>query len=137
MTLPNRFSPERMFFPNSISVSGTGTALGQTLLANIRSGKFTGRIGTDAAPEQNADLAILADAPPQVAAALHQHARNGATGAIVLAPAPGLRDMAREAGIRVIGPHAFGIMLPGIGLNASLLPLSPAPGPGCGPISTW
>ncbi len=128
MTLSNRFSPERMLLPGSLSLSGTATTLGQTLLSHIRSGNFSGRVGTDAAPELNADLAILADDPPQVEAALAQHARNGAKGAIVLAPVPGLHDIARAAGIRVLGPHSFGIMLPGSGLNASLLPLSPAPG---------
>ena len=128
MALLNRFNPERVFSPGSLNLSGAATALGQTVLANIRSGSFAGRIGIDEAPVQNADLAILADAPQQVAGALAAHARNGATGAIVLSAVPNLRDLARTAGIRVLGPHAFGIMLPNAGLNASLLPLVPAPG---------
>lgn len=128
VTLSHRWNPERMLLPQTITVSGAGTALGRTLMANIRSGHFSGRVGTDAAPEPNADLAILADDPAQVPAALAAHAAGGARGAIVLNAAPELAETARRAGIRVMGPHAFGIMLPGLGLNASLLPLLPAAG---------
>jgi acetyltransferase len=122
------FDPERLFGPESIALSGTATPLGQKLLENFESAGFTGKIGTPDAPIQDADIAILADDSPKIPAALAAHAARGVSAAIVLSPEPNLRTLAKAAGIRVLGPHSFGMILPGIGLNASTLPLMPATG---------
>ncbi len=49
MTVPAKrnFDPARLFNPESISLSGAHTVLGQQILANLRAGGFTGPIGTD------------------------------------------------------------------------------------------
>ncbi len=122
-----RFDPERFFHPRNIAVSGTSTPLGQRLLANLREGGFAGAIGTDDEPIRGADAALLADDAGDVAAALAAHAGRGVRGAVVVSQAPNLPALARAAGIRVLGPHSFGLMLPGLKLNATTL-VMPAAG---------
>jgi succinyl-CoA synthetase alpha subunit/RimJ/RimL family protein N-acetyltransferase len=53
-------------------------------------------------------------------AALKALAAAGGQTAIVVSQADGVAAMAREAGVRVLGPNAFGLAVPGLGLNASL-----------------
>jgi acetyltransferase len=129
LTVPRaqKFDPERFFHPASVAVSGA-TALGKRVLKNLSDAGFAGEIGTDQAPVQNADLAIVADDAAEVPAALAAHAARGARGAIVVSSVPDLAALARAAGLRVLGPHSFGFMLPGLGLNASILPAMPAAG---------
>nr|WP_295737204.1 GNAT family N-acetyltransferase [uncultured Acidocella sp.] len=125
------FDPARLFHPASICLSGSLTRLGAKVLKNLRAGGFTGPIGTaEHDPVANADLALVADDAPHIPAALAAHAARGARGAIVLSymQGPGLREMALEAGIRTLGPHSFGMVLPGLGLNASPLPFVPGKG---------
>jgi acetyltransferase len=128
LTVPHRFDPERVFHPASVAVSGTGTALGGDVIRRLQDGGFRGPVGDDAETLANADLAIVADDPADVPAALLAHAARGARGAIVLSDAVDLAAAARAAGIRVMGPHSFGLIMPGIGLNASRLPVTPAAG---------
>ncbi len=131
MTVPAKrhFDPARLFNPESISLSGTGTPFGQQILANLHAGGFTGSIGTDTDELPGAGLAVLADAPENIAAALRRHAAMGARGAIVLSHnVQNLAEMARAAGIRALGPNAFGLMLPGTGLNATPFTLMPPRG---------
>lgn len=131
MTVPakRKFDPARLFNPESISLSGTATAFGQQILKNLRAGGYTGRIGTDDEPLENADLALLADAPEHIGAALQRHAAMGARGGIVLSHGvQGLGPLARAAGLRALGPNSFGLMLPGAGLNASPFSLMPPRG---------
>ena len=123
-----RFDPARLFHPESVSLSGTSTPLGQQILANLRTAPFTGTIATEADKLQNADLALVADNAADVPAALARHAAAGARGAIVLSQTPGLAAMAQAAGIRVLGPHSFGLGVPGLGLNASPFALMPPRG---------
>ncbi len=129
MTVPRaqKFDPERFFHPASVAVSGT-TALGERVLKNLAAAGFEGGIGTDKAPVDNADLAIVADDAVEVPAALAAHAARGARGAIVVSSVPDLAALGRAAGLRVLGPHSFGFMLPALGLNASVLPAMPAAG---------
>jgi len=122
-----KFDPEKFFNPSSIALSGTSTPAGQKLLANLREGGFAGPIGTDEEPIQGADAAVIADDEPDVAAALAAHAGRGVRGAVVVSQAPKLAALAKAAGIRVLGPHSFGLMLPGLRLNASTL-VMPAAG---------
>jgi acetyltransferase len=123
-----RFDPDRVFHPASVSLSGSTTALGQQVLANLRAANFTGTIGTEADEMQNADLAIVADDTADIPAALARHAEQGARGGFVLSDTPGLAALAKAARIRVLGPHSFGCVLPGIGLNASSFNSIPARG---------
>ena len=131
-TIPSRsFDPSRMFRPGSICLSGSQTRLGQTVLEHLRAGGFSGSLGTaEHDPIENADLAVLADEPEHIQAALAAHAARGACGAVVLSYMPGssLRAMAEAAGIRALGPHSFGMILPGLGLNASAFAFVPEKG---------
>ncbi len=123
-----RFDLARMFHPSAVSLSGAQTPLGRILLANLQAGGFSGALDTGDGAMENADLALVADAPEDVPVALATHAARGARGAVVFSQAPGLDEMARAAGIRVLGPHSFGMVLPGLGLNASCFSLAPARG---------
>lgn len=131
-TLPSRnFDPSRMFRPASLCLSGSNTALGQKVLSHLQAGGFLGAIGTaERDPLDNADLAVVADEAQNIPAALAAHAARGAAGAIVLSYMPGssLRDIALNAGIRTLGPHSFGMILPGLGINASAFPFVPEKG---------
>jgi acetyltransferase len=122
------FDPARVFHPESVSLSGSATPLGRRVLANLRAAAFSGRIATEADEMQGADLALVADDAADVPAALARHAAAGARGAMVLSQTPGLGAMAKAAGIRVLGPHSFGLVVPGLGLNASPFTLMPPRG---------
>jgi acetyltransferase len=123
-----RFDPEKLFRPGSIALSGSATPLGRSILANLRAGGFTGPVGTDAEPLDAADAAIIADDAADVPAALAALAARGIHGAVIASMVPDLAALGRAAGVRVLGPHSFGMMLPGLHLNASCLPVMPAAG---------
>jgi acetyltransferase len=129
MSIPSkrRFDPALFFRPASVGLSGTQTKLGQTVLTHLRAGNFAGTIGLDDEAE-NVDLAVIADAPADVGAALLRHAARGARGALVLCDVPDLARLAKQAGIRVLGPYSYGMVLPGLGLNASIFSLTPPSG---------
>jgi acetyltransferase len=113
-----RFDPALVLHPSRVSLSGAGTALGIRVRTNLETAGFQGTLDVTGEME-NADLALVADAPEAIGAALTLNAARGARGAIVLSEVPGLAGLARTAGIRVIGPHSYGIVLPGLGLNGS------------------
>ena len=46
--------------------------------------------------------------------ALARHAANGARGAIVLSDVADLGAIAKSVGIRVLGPHSYGMVLPNL-----------------------
>jgi acetyltransferase len=125
--LKDRFDPERFFRPASVALSGL-TVLGSVVLKNLADGGFAGPIGTAESPVQNADLAIVADDAADVPAALAAHVARGVRGAVVVSSVPDLAALGAAAGIRVLGPHSFGMLLPGLALNASILPLMPPAG---------
>lgn len=130
MTIPaiRRFDPARVFHPESVVLSGAHTATGARVLANLRAGGFRGTLAAEPDELANADLALVADDAADVPAALARHAARGARGAIVLSDAEDLGGLARAAGIRVLGPHSYGLVLPGLGLNGSGFGLIPQGG---------
>jgi len=122
MTVPGKkFDPGRVFRPERIALSGADTAIGQRLKANLLAARRE-------PVTETADLALVADDAAAVPAALASHAASGAKGAIVFSNAANLAALGKAAGIRVLGPHSYGMMLPGLGLNASILPQMPAAG---------
>lgn len=134
MTVPigkGRFKPEYLFRPRSIAVVGAGTALGQAVLLNLRAGGYAGAI-TEAERAQDlsvaSDLALITTAPEDAGAAIATIGRLGILAAICLTPAPGLAAAAQAAKVRVLGPSAFGIMVPSLNLNATAGPLGAHPG---------
>jgi acetyltransferase len=130
MTVPrkkSRFDPAHLFHPETVSLSGAHTQLGQRLSAHLTTAKFSGSLDLTGTL-QNPDLTLIADAPADIPAALQTAAKNGARGAIVLTPIENLREHAAAAGIRVLGPHSYGIALPFLRLNGTTFPSLPGPG---------
>jgi acetyltransferase len=127
-----RFSAARLFRPDSVVVLGAASEVGGQVMANLRSGGFTGGVMAVDTPEAIAalpaapDLAVIA-APP-APALLPALAAKGTFAAVVVCGADGLSDPAYRAGVRVLGPESFGIAVPGIGLNASRAHLAPPAG---------
>jgi acetyltransferase len=140
-----RFRPEALFKPQRIALLGADSEIGGQILTNLAAGGFQGEIYQvgRAVPLPNLaafpdlaslpvapDLAILALAPEEIDAALAGLAARGTFAAIVPGPMPqlDLGAMARARGVRVLGPNAFGIAVPAIGLNATRAHLPPRPG---------
>lgn len=136
MTVPRlntagRFNPDSLFRPHSVAVIGAGTETGAQIAANLSLSAFRGTVQTvestadlSAAP----DLAILAGPPETIIPTLEALAAAGCYAALVPGPADGLAAAARRTGVRVLGPHSFGIAVPGIGLNATRAHIPPPPG---------
>ena len=127
-----RFGPAHLFHPDSVAVIGAGTDIGAQALANLRAGGFKGdiavieavaNVATLAAP---ADLAVFAAQP--TLDMLHALAAKGTFAAVVLCPADALTELSRQSGVRMLGPDSFGVVVPGIGLNASRAHLPPPAG---------
>ncbi|HEY7580725.1 MAG TPA: GNAT family N-acetyltransferase [Acetobacteraceae bacterium] len=127
-----RFSPARLFRPESIAVIGAGSATGRQVLANLAAGGFKGRV---AALDDPSGLASLGAAPDLAAVAVDQWpellpalAAKGTFAAILVCDAESLPDAAGRAGVRILGPGSFGICVPSIGLNASRAHIVPPAG---------
>ncbi|HTZ70377.1 MAG TPA: GNAT family N-acetyltransferase, partial [Acetobacteraceae bacterium] len=125
-----RFLVEHLYAPRSIAVFGPDTPEGERVLANMAQAGFKGEThiikdaGDSAAAlaslPQYPELAILAGRPERAAAHLGALASAGNRAAIAVADVPDLAAVARETGVRVLGPHSFGMAIPKLGLNASL-----------------
>jgi acetyltransferase len=130
---PGRLRPERLFRPESVALVGATGAEGALVLENLRAGGFAGAILT-AEPETVADLpappdlAIVCAEGEAAAAALIGLGRRGAGAAVLIGDVADARALARQGGVRVLGPASFGIAVPAIGLNATVGHLKPAPG---------
>jgi acetyltransferase len=124
-----RFDPDRLFRPRSLVVVGARTPLGERVLASVGAGGFAGPVHLDDDPDAGAapDLALVCDGS-DLAATFRALAGRGCYAACVLAPAQGVAEAARAAGMRAIGPGSFGIAVPAIGLNATSAHLAPKPG---------
>ncbi len=126
-----RFDPERLFRPNGVAVIGAETETGARVLANLMMGGFHGAVHatTDAASlTQPVDLAFIATEPARAVPTMAALAAKGCFAAVVLDGADDLREAARRTGVRVLGPHSFGLAIPAIGLNGTLSHLIPPPG---------
>lgn len=123
--IADRFRPEALFHPKSVAVFGADQPDGARILANLRSAGFQGTILADPDLTAGPDLAIACIDPvalfPRLAAA-------GTYAAIVPIAATGLRELARQTGVRSLGPCSFGVAVPGIGLNATTAHLTPGKG---------
>ncbi|MCB1753682.1 MAG: acetate--CoA ligase family protein, partial [Gammaproteobacteria bacterium] len=87
------------------------------------------------------DLAVIATPPDSVVEIIAELAQRGTRAAVVITAgfgegaarhgaelAQALRDAAKPYLLRIIGPNCLGILVPGIGLNASFSHLSPKKG---------
>ncbi len=92
---------------------------------------------TVAAPDSPAlDLAILAGRVDQLADTARKLAQRGCRAVVILTPLmvaeasrqqvmDALSLVARQTGLRILGPGALGVLAPGCGLNASLVETAP------------
>jgi acetyltransferase len=133
MTVPRlsvgHFVLDSLYRPQSLAVIGAETGAGAQIIANVARSDFRGPIQ----PVSNAadltgrlDLAIIAT--DEVIQAMETLATKGCFAAVVPGAADGIAEAARRTGVRVIGPHSFGIAVPGISLNATRAHLPPPPG---------
>lgn len=139
-----RFSPERLFRPESVAVIGAGTEAGAQVIGNMLGAGFKGAIlpvdpalkavsGILAYPAIASlpvapDLAVITVDGDAASAAMAELAAKGTFAAIVTGMASNLRETASRTGVRVLGPGSFGIAVPALGLNASRAHLIPGAG---------
>jgi acetyltransferase len=130
-----RFAASVFYRPESVAIHGSETDAGAPILANLTMGGFKGRIQPveqprDILPDTN--IAILAGAPATIIPALEVLASKGCFAAIVPGSVEGGTDALGTAsmrtGVRVMGPHSFGLAVSAIGLNATRAHLPPPPG---------
>ncbi len=113
---------ERLLTPDSVTVLGAATPDGARVLANLHAGGFTGQI-SDPVP----DLAIITSTGAQAARDLAAFGAQGGAVAVLTGQLADPGRLAREAGVRLLGPSSFGVAVPRLGLNASLSHM-PVPG---------
>jgi acetyltransferase len=140
-----------------IGASNRDGAPGHTVMHNLLHGGFEGPImpvtaderaisGVLAYPRVEAlpetpDLAVVCLSPAKAGDTLRALGDRGTRAAILLADGKGsqvnprsngtaraLLDQAERYGLRILGPDCLGIMVPGIGLNASIAPVPALPG---------
>jgi acetyltransferase len=147
---------DKLFYPRSVAVVGASNrdgAPGHAVMHNLLHGGFEGPImpvspddraisGVLAYPRIEAlpetpDLAVVCGTAAAVPDALRALGERGTRAAILLAERTGGKSAgnghgilaeAGRYGMRVLGPHCLGIMVPGIGLNASIAPVAAQPG---------
>jgi acetyltransferase len=131
-------------------------SVGATVTRNLLEGGFAGPIypvnarheevaGRRAFPDvaslpEAPDLAVIATPPATVPGIIAALGARGTRGAVVLtagmnAPAPGggslsqaMRDAARPYLLRIVGPNCVGLLVPGLGINASFAHVGALPG---------
>ncbi len=144
--------------PASVAIIGATErehSVGRKLTENLIAGGFSGALlpvnpkrggvlGLTAYPDiaslpQAPDLAVIATPAPTVPGLIAELAAAGTRAAVVISAGFGqsdggtqlrrdMLDAARPSLLRIIGPNCLGIMVPGIGLNASFAHLTPHPG---------
>ena len=147
---------KNLLAPQSIALIGASPrhgSVGRAILDNIRKAEFKGQFGLVnprypeidgvAAVDSLAKLAFVPElvvltAPARTIPDLIDEAgRRGTAGAVIVSAGLGhgsgsLGDraerIAREYGMRLIGPNCLGIMMPGVSLNASFSAHMPAAG---------
>ncbi len=154
-----RTSLAAFFDPRSIAVIGASrdpSKVGGSVLANLRSAGFGGRVlpinrlagtvqGLPAYPsvldvDGSVDLAVITVPAPAVLAALKQCVTKGVRGAVVISAGfrestdegrereAELREWLREQPLRVLGPNCLGWIRPSRHLNVTFAPGMPEPG---------
>jgi acetyltransferase len=137
-----------------IGASNRSSSLGGVVLRNLRTAGFRGALSlvnprhraidglschadVDDLPDAP-ELAVIASPAPTVPEIIAKLARRGAKAAIVISAGFGdeagrrlkqqMLDAAKPQLLRLAGPNCLGLLVPGIGLNASFAQLTPRPG---------
>jgi acyl-CoA synthetase (NDP forming)/GNAT superfamily N-acetyltransferase len=118
---------DQLLTPRSVCVLGATTLDGARILANLHTGGFGGDIWSVPGTSETVaglpgvpDLTIIATAGEAAAADLAALGAHGGAVAILTGQLADLSGVAKAAGVRVLGPNAFGLAAPKLGLNASL-----------------
>src|SRR5690349_10004515 len=133
-TTAGRFSPGRLFRPESVAVIGAATEVGGPVMTNLLQGGFKGAVlpvdkrrkaisGVLAYPDipslpVTPDLAVIVPENGVVGPMLEALAAKGTFAAIVIGGASDVKEAVRTTRVRVIGPGSFGLCVPALGLNA-------------------
>jgi acetyltransferase len=136
MTVPRfnmsgRFDPACLFRPRSVAVIGADSAAGAQVVANLGLSGYQGAVQAvrDAAQLVGTpQLAVLAVAPDQVGLSMTLLAEHNCFAAVVTGGADDLAAHVARTGVRVLGPHSFGIAVPALKLNASRAHIAPPAG---------
>jgi acetyltransferase len=146
---------DKMFSPKSVAFFGAGDkdgTIGATVTRNLLGGGFKGPIwlinphhkiigdelcyhdlkSLPATP----DLAIIATPPATIPAIITELGERGTRACVVITAGIGedqhlrqkMLDAARPYTLRIMGSNCFGLLAPGIGLNASFSHMSPQSG---------
>jgi acetyltransferase len=147
---------ERAFRPRSVAIVGASPrpgSIGNIVLSNIEGAGFRGEIwpvnpkyqtigerrcyaDAQALPDI-ADLIVVATPPETVPGIVEDFGEHGTKAAVVITAGFGhgigslrqrLLDASRPNTFRVLGPNGVGLMVPGIGLNASFAHQAPLAG---------
>jgi acetyltransferase len=142
-----------LFRPSSVALFGASEgpgSVGATVAANLLSGGFNGSIwfvnpkhkevqgqpcyaSTDELPGAP-DLAVIAIPAPAIPELIAALGEKGCRAAVVLSAGvegeleTQMLEAAREHGLRILGPNCIGLLLGGVGLNASFSHTAPIPG---------
>jgi acyl-CoA synthetase (NDP forming)/L-amino acid N-acyltransferase YncA len=139
--------------PESVAVIGASRqrgTVGRTILDNIRSGGYSGRVyavnpharqigGERCLPSaldlpEPVDLAVIAVSPATVLDVAEQCGRRGVRSLVVItsgldaAACADLLAACRRHGMRLVGPNCFGVAVPAVGLDATFAARHPQPG---------
>ncbi|HVZ09141.1 GNAT family N-acetyltransferase [Rhodopila sp.] len=126
-----RFDPASLFNPKSVAVLGADSEAGSQLLANLALGGFKGDIHVPRAVADlpaNTSLTVLALPEDEIGPAMQLMAGRNCHAAIVPGPCAALRDHADRTGVRALGAHSFGLVVPRHGLNAARTHVQPPSG---------
>ncbi len=144
---------DALLAPRSVAIVGASDrpgSIGATAWRNARAGTFAGPLHAvnpalrtlDGQPvfarcadlPEAPELAIVCCPPDEVAGVLGELGRLGTHAAAILTPGIGvdvqqaLREAARPHLLRLLGPASLGVLMPHLGLNASLAPTDALPG---------
>ncbi|MCE9649154.1 MAG: bifunctional acetate--CoA ligase family protein/GNAT family N-acetyltransferase [Parvibaculum sp.] len=139
-----------------IGASAQESSVGQVLLKNLMTAGFQGSIAAVnphtpelggikavaniAALAETPDLAVIATPPHTVPGIIDELGQRGTRAAVIITAGFGelgaegkalqarILDAARPSLMRIAGPNCLGIMVPGVGLNASFAHLNPLKG---------
>lgn len=157
MHITSNLMLSKVIEPDSIAVIGASSnreKWGYRILGNIISGGYSGKVypvnpnedevlGMRCYPSvldlpQRVDLGIIAVPAKIVPAVLEECGKKGARGILIVSAGfsevgnteleDKVRDIAREYGMRMIGPNTFGFINTHLNLNASIIPKMPEKG---------
>ena len=147
---------KNLLLPRSVALVGASSrpgSVGRAILGNIRKANFRGEFGLVNPRHAEIDgvasvarldrlpfvpeLVVITAPAAAVAGIVDEAGRRGAAGALIITAGLGhgagsmadaAERAARKYGMRLIGPNCLGMMMPGVGLNASFSAHMPVAG---------